>query len=76
MESITAKYVAMNESGKFLSTLYRSSVGTVDYIGGGMLLESEQEACVIAEVATRTDDEGKFAAYKIETRMVPVNQGE
>lgn len=76
MESITAKYVVMNESGSFLSTLYRSGVGTVDYIGGGMLLESEQEACVIAEVATRTDDEGKFAAYKIETRMVPVNQGE
>lgn len=76
MESITAKYVAMNESGKFLSSLYRNSVGTADYVGGGMLLESEQEACVIAEVATRTNDEGKFAAFKVETRMTPVNKGE
>lgn len=76
MESITAKYVVMNASGRFLSSLYRNSVGTVDYVGGGMLLESEHEACVIAEVATRTDEKGKFAVFKVETRMVPVNQGE
>lgn len=77
MESISEKYVVMNCSGNFLSTLYRNGVGTVRSVNGGaMMLSNENEARVIATIATRMNDEGEFQPFKVETRMVSLDSAE